>query len=145
MLNESCPSQAGQNSPQETQATNPRAESVAAITTVAIRIPLFSMGQTVATPPAIATMKEHGITARELLRRHVTGDWEEMNAENAALNRLSVTTGGRIFSAFVRDNVTIWVITEADCSPTCMLLPLMLLTTAILTMAATRKGRCECP
>ena len=81
------------------------------------------MGQVVATPPAIATMKEHGITALELLRRHETGDWEEMNAEDAALNRLSVKTGGRIFSAFERDNVTIWVITEADRSSTCMLLP----------------------
>ena len=123
MLNESCPSQAGQNSPQETQATNPRAESVAAITTVAIPTPLFSMGQVVATPPAIAAMREHGITALELLRRHETGDWEELNAEDAALNRLSVKTGGRIFSAFERDNVTIWVITEADRSSTCMLLP----------------------
>ena len=123
MLNESCPSQAGQNSPQETQATNPRGESVPAITTVAIRIPLFSMGQVVATPPAIATMKEHGITALELLRQHVTGDWEEMNVADAGLNRHSVTTGGRIFSAFVRNNATIWVITEADRSSTCLLLP----------------------
>jgi len=118
MFNESCPSQAGQNAPQETQAAN-----APAITTASIQIQLFSMGQVVATPPAIATMKEHGITALELLRRHETGDWEEMNAEDAALNRLSVKTGGRIFSSFVRDNVTIWVITEADHSSTCMLLP----------------------
>ena len=123
MLNKSCPSQAGENSPQESQAANPSPEQTPAIPTVSIRIPLFLMGRVVATPPAIATMQEHGITALELLRRHVTGDWEEMNAEDAGLNRLSVTTGGRIFSAFVRDNVTIWVITEADRSSTCMLLP----------------------
>ena len=123
MFNESCPSQAGQNAPQETHAANASAEQAPAITAVSIRIPLFSMGRVVATPPAIATMQEHGMTALELLRRHVTGEWEEMNAEDAALNRLSVTTGGRIFSAFVRDNVTIWVITESDRSSTCLLLP----------------------
>lgn len=123
MLNESCPSQAGQNSPQETHAANAREEQTPAFTSVSIRTPLFSMGRVVATPPAIATMQEHGITALELLRRHVTGDWDEMNVADAALNRHSVTTGGRIFSAFVRDNVTIWVITEADRSSTCLLLP----------------------
>lgn len=123
MFNESCPSQAGQNAPEETQATKSDPEQTPAITSVSIRIPLFSMGRVVATPPAIATMQEHGITPLELLRRHVTGDWEEMNVADAALNRHSVTTGGRIFSAFVRDNVTIWVITEADRSSTCLLLP----------------------
>ena len=123
MFNEPCPSQAGQNAPEETQAAKPDPEQTSAITSVSIRMPLFSMGRVVATPPAIATMQEHGITAPELLQRHVTGDWEEMNVADAALNRHSVTTGGRIFSAFVRDNVTIWVITEADRSSTCLLLP----------------------
>lgn len=68
-------------------------------------------------------MREADITALELLQRHVTGDWDGMNADDAALNWLSVETGGRVFSAFVRDNVTIWVITEADRSSTCLLLP----------------------
>lgn len=123
MFNELCPTKAGQNAPEETQAAKPDPEQTSAITSVSIRMPLFSMGRVVATPPAIATMQEHGITAPELLQRHVTGDWEEMNVADAALNRHSVTTGGRIFSAFVRDNVTIWVITEADRSSTCLLLP----------------------
>ena len=123
MFSDPCHSKAGENSPQETQTTNLGTEQAPAIATVSIRIPLFAMGQVVATPPAIATMQEHGITARELLQRHVTGDWEEMNADDAALNRCSVKTGGRIFSAFIRDNVTIWVITEADRSSTCLLLP----------------------
>jgi len=123
MFKKLCLVTAGTNTSQTTSATNSAAELVTAVMPAPSRIPLFSLGQIVATPPAVVMMQEAGITARELLQCHVTGDWEGMNADDAALNWLSVKTGGRIFSAFVRDNVTIWVITEADRSSTCLLLP----------------------
>ena len=55
------------------------------------------------------------------------GDWSELCAEDAAENTLSVARGFRIFSAYAYDegrpDARVWVITEADRSSTCVLLP----------------------
>ena len=39
--------------------------------------PLFDPGQVVATPGALEALRSADMDARELLRRHVTGDWGE--------------------------------------------------------------------
>jgi hypothetical protein len=54
----------------------------------------------------------------------VTGDWGELSSEDREENEFSVAHGFRILSAYhLRDGTKIWIITEADRSSTCLLLP----------------------
>ena len=46
--------------------------------------PLFPLGQIVATPAVIAHFNEHHQSILPLLRRHVSGDWGELCAEDLA-------------------------------------------------------------
>ncbi len=60
----------------------------------------------------------------ELLNRHVTGDWGDLEDEDKEENELSVKEGFRILSAYeLETDVKIWVITEWDRSATTILLP----------------------
>jgi hypothetical protein len=82
----------------------------------------FSLGRILATPGALETLNPMQIN--QLLFRHHSGDWSEMDPEDQAANERALDEGSRIFSAFqVADNVRIWIITEADRSSTCVLLP----------------------
>lgn len=83
----------------------------------------FELGQLVATPGAIDTIKEHSIDAFGLLARHVTGDWGDLDAEDKAENELSVREGFRILSAYGSGDAKLWIITEADRSATTILRP----------------------
>ena len=89
--------------------------------------PLFPLGAIVATPNALATLARHGRTPAEFIARHATGDWSELCPEDAAENALSVARGFRVFSSYTYDEAQpgrkVWVITEADRSSTCVLLP----------------------
>jgi len=83
--------------------------------------PLFPLGQIVATPAAIAAAGDSLFT---LINRHVTGDWGEVDAHDRIENELSLREGFRIMSVYTLSNgVRIWIITEADRSSTCVLLP----------------------
>ena len=60
----------------------------------------------------------------ELLLRHVTGDWGDLDDEDKKENELSVKEGFRILSAYsLETGVKVWVITEWDRSVTTILLP----------------------
>ena len=60
----------------------------------------------------------------DLLIRHVTGDWGELDEEDKKENELSVKEGFRILSAYeLETDVKVWVITEWDRSVTTILLP----------------------
>lgn len=91
---------------------------------------LFSLGRIVATPGAMAAMETHGITGFELLARHAFGDWGCVDEQDARENDKSVKYDFRILSAYPldaskpcdRDN-KLWIITEADRSSTCIMLP----------------------
>ena len=84
----------------------------------------FPLGQIVATPGALAAFERTGDTPAAFLRRHVCGDWGELDAHDRQENEVSVTGGFRILSAYkLSDDTRIWVITEADRSSTCILLP----------------------
>src|SRR5437588_5688002 len=91
------------------------------------RQPLFPLGQTVATPGALETLSTRGVAPLTLLRRHVTGDWGEIDPQDRGLNEQALCHGERIFSVYRLDpdgdETTVWVITEADRSSTCLLLP----------------------
>ena len=80
--------------------------------------PLFPLGQIVATPAVIVHFNEHRQSILPLLRRHVSGDWGELCAEDKAENALSVQQGFRILSRYTVAGEAIWIITEADRSVT---------------------------
>ena len=86
---------------------------------------LFPLGSIVATPGALALLADAGVNPAELLQRHRRGDWGEVPDEDALENELSVGRGFRILSSYRvgTDGTRIWVITEADRSSTCLLLP----------------------
>jgi len=56
------------------------------------------------------------------LRRHRSGDWGDLDAEDKAANDWSRGNGERILSAYGTDP-KIWIITEADRSVTTVLFP----------------------
>ena len=85
--------------------------------------PLFSLGQTVATPDALAALEQAAVSPIDLLRRHQRGDWGDLGYEDKQSNDVALTLGGRIFSAYQFDTVKFWVITEYDRSVTTILLP----------------------
>jgi hypothetical protein len=86
--------------------------------------PRFALGKLVSTPGALAAFAAARQAPIEFLSRHVAGDWGQVCAADAAENELSVKEGFRILSAYtLRDGTKIWIITEADRSSTCVLLP----------------------
>ncbi len=84
---------------------------------------LFPMGRVVATPGALDALEEAQTRPSELLRRHQAGDWGEVPPADARENELSVRGGFRVLSSYVVGGQKIWIITEADRSSTCLLLP----------------------
>lgn len=92
-------------------------------------LPLFQLGQIVATPAALALLEKHGVHPATLLHRHVCGDWGDMDKHDRAANDAAVKNGSRIFSAYVINKDKFWVITEAASddglsrASTCIMLP----------------------
>ncbi len=86
---------------------------------------LFPLGRVVATPGALELLEATGADPLRLLQRHVSGDWGEVPTEDARENELSVREGFRILSSYPvgNDGSKVWIITEADRSSTCLLLP----------------------
>lgn len=85
---------------------------------------LFPLGRVVATHGALEALGESGEEPQLFLSRHVTGDWGEVDAEDKAANILALITGERLLSSYQTSQGTpLWVITEADRSSTCLLLP----------------------
>jgi hypothetical protein len=87
--------------------------------------PLFDLGRVVATPGAMALLVSAGESPARLLERHAGGDWGEVPPEDARENERSLKYGFRIHSSYPvgGDGEKVWVITEADRSSTCLLLP----------------------
>lgn len=91
---------------------------------IAPRKPLFELGQIVATPNAIHALEEAGQQAAEFLKRHVSGNWGEVDKHDHQANNDAVESGDRILSSYLlKTGSKIWAITEADRSSTCLLLP----------------------
>ena len=85
---------------------------------------LFEIGMVLATPGAIRLMLLNNVQPQHLLKRHVTGDWSEMDMEDQATNHEAIKYGARIFSAYrVSPTHRIWVITESDRWATTLLRP----------------------
>ncbi len=80
-------------------------------------------GRIVATPGALEVLEEAGVEPHELLRRHLSGDWGELDAHDRRENARSLKHGFRVLSSYPVGGQKVWVITEADRSSTCLLLP----------------------
>jgi hypothetical protein len=52
--------------------------------------PKFPLGQIVATPGALEALQAANVTPDSLLRRHVSGDWGEIEEADRNENELSV-------------------------------------------------------
>jgi hypothetical protein len=86
--------------------------------------PKFPLGRIVATPAALKALEDSGQTPDFFLDRHVQGNWGEVDDGDKRLNGDALVNGDRLLSAYrTLRNVRIWVITEADRSSTCILLP----------------------
>lgn len=88
------------------------------------RKPRFALGQVVATPGALEALETAKQTPVELLQRHLVLEPGELDEEDQQTNLGAVASGERVFSSYLlNDGTKIWVITEADRSSTCLLLP----------------------
>lgn len=84
----------------------------------------FPLGQIVATPGALAALEASGDSPFTYLQRHQSGDWGDLTADDRYENEYALAHDLRILSAYKLTNGTrIWIITEADRSSTCILLP----------------------
>lgn len=108
----------------------PDLQSSEAEAPVTVKPKLFALGQIAVTPGVHELVIGGYIMPSELLRRHQTGDWGEVCAEDAKQNDLSVKEGMRILSVYPIDAAEpckgrnrIYVLTEADRSVTTVLLP----------------------
>lgn len=82
----------------------------------------FSLGRIVATPGALERYSPDQLA--QFLRRHLTGDWGDLDAHDRAANKTALQIGARIFSSYrMPDGEKLWIITEADRSATTFLLP----------------------
>jgi len=69
-------------------------------------------------------LSRYGRTPAEYLARHHSGDWGDLDAHDKRENERALRTGARLLSAYAVSPLnTLWVITEADRSSTCLLLP----------------------
>lgn len=106
------------------------------------RLPLFPLGQVVATRGALDLLKQTQTEPDKLLALHVTGDWGDCDPEDVQTNVEALKHGARLMSVYrlplgtgrrhdqpireLADDLadrTVWVITEADRAVTTLLLP----------------------
>lgn len=84
----------------------------------------FPLGMVVATYGALSAFAETKENYLSYLMRHAGGEWGEVCPEDARANDQALDGGERLLSSYkLRDGTKIWIITEADRSSTCILLP----------------------
>ena len=84
----------------------------------------LSLGRVVATPGALRTLEEAGVSPASLLARHMNGDWGELSESDRQANEHALKHDLRVLSAYtLRTGERIWIITEGDRSVTTILLP----------------------
>ena len=87
-------------------------------------LPLFPLGQIVATPGALAALQRAQQAPTCFLVRHASGDWGELEPTDVGENKYSLIHGFRLLSSYQTNaGEKLWIITEADRSATTLLLP----------------------
>jgi hypothetical protein len=86
--------------------------------------PRFALGRLVATPGALEALTDSSQAPAHFLGRHASGDWGDVGPEDRRLNDEALRDGTRILSVYhTAKGVKLWIISEADRSSTCILLP----------------------
>jgi hypothetical protein len=82
------------------------------------------LGQVVTTPGVLAALETSGDSLLHYLTLHEFGHWGDVDPDDWQANEAALQQGLRILSAYtLSSGVRIWIITEADRSSTCVLLP----------------------
>jgi hypothetical protein len=84
---------------------------------------LFALGKVVSTPNALAFARKNQIDLGQLLTRHQTGDWGDLDDEDKESNEEALINKTRVFSSYSFGEDKVWIITEADRSFTTFLMP----------------------
>jgi hypothetical protein len=87
-----------------------------------MRAPL-PLGQVIATPGTLNLLSEMGEDPFSYIARHAAGDWGEICAFDRRQNEIALRDGYRVLSSYAVGRERVWIITEADCSITTILLP----------------------
>jgi hypothetical protein len=87
--------------------------------------PVVPLGRVVCTPHALDALIAADISPDVFLGRHQRGDWGDVSHDDQTANNRAMAEGARLLSAYTLPvtGQKIWVITEADRSSTCILLP----------------------
>lgn len=84
----------------------------------------FNPGRLVATPGALAEFEAAGESPFDYLQRHLSGDWGDLSVGDIHENEYALGHDLRLLSSYhLKNGTRIWIITEADRSSTCVLLP----------------------
>jgi hypothetical protein len=88
-------------------------------------MPRFALGRLLATPGALRALQRHQINPLELLVRHATGDFGDLDPEDLRRNEQAIEQEMRVFSSYAlpSSDEKVWCITEWDRSVTTLLLP----------------------
>jgi hypothetical protein len=85
---------------------------------------LFKLGVCVCTPAALELLESLEKTPHDLITRHVTGDFGDLDDEDLAQNCLAIEQGYQVFSDYhLAAGARVYVITEGDRSCTTVFLP----------------------
>ncbi|MFY2646000.1 plasmid related protein [Achromobacter insuavis] len=83
----------------------------------------IQLGQVVATPGALNLLQRANLNPFQMLLRHRSGDWGDVQMEDALANEAAAVHGNRVISSYEAAGERLWIITEADRSATTLLLP----------------------
>jgi hypothetical protein len=84
--------------------------------------PLFALGRLTATQFALQFLERIEMQPLLLLRRHMLGDWGDLDSGDIEANKQSIQDGSRILSAYMLNGEKVYVITEGDRSITTILM-----------------------
>jgi hypothetical protein len=88
------------------------------------RRPLFSLGQVIVTPGALAAFAVANEWISRYLAQHQCGEWGHLDPAAIRTNETALRCGGQLSSAYELTNGTRFsIVTEADRSTTTVLLP----------------------
>lgn len=82
---------------EDDSAEKKRKQTMTQTKNLSTRTLLFPLGQCVATPGAMAALEKHAAFPIVFLRRHQTGDWGNLGAEDKARNDAALVDESRIF------------------------------------------------
>lgn len=89
-------------------------------------MPILTLGQVVATRGIVDYIADDQALEMEmsnLVMRHESGDWGDLDEEDIKANNFALQHGERILSSYMLKGKKVWVITEWDRSVTTILFP----------------------